>query len=535
MLAALSPIDYGVLAVYLLLVAAIGIAASFGQKSTKDYFLGGKSVPWVLAGLSIIATETSALTFIGAPVQSLRGDWTYIQLALGSILARFVVAGLLIGAYYKAEVFTVYGYLGQRFGPWTKNCACLLFFIGRSLGSGVRLFGAAMALAVVTDLDFLTALTMITVVALLYTISGGIRSVIWTDSLQGLLLFVGGIVTIVYLASSMDGGLSAAFAKLSEATTADGHSKLRVFDFDFRFDKAYTLVGGILGVAFLTMSTHGTDQDMVQRALTCRDSRAGKRSLFLSAFLTIPVVVIFLTVGSLLWLHYGGDEKTAELALQLGQKHGSTKADWQMLFPFYVVSELPNGIKGLILCGLFAASMSSLDSAMAALSSTAVKNIWQPYVKPGRSEAYYLRVSRLMTVFFGLVLISLAILVWRLEVQGSAKEGFGILMLGLKVLTWIFPPLLGVFMLGVLTRRGRDLGNIVAIAVGVGTLLFVEFWGSIMPEVKDPVTGVLADATPPWAWVWNSLIGCVLSFSVAALFSAESTGKQAAATTSPEA
>lgn len=504
----LEGLDYLVLAGYLSIVAMIGLLASRGQKTGEDFFLGSRRIPFWAAGFSIIATETSALTFLGAPTQSLFGDWGYLQLAIGSVMARFVVAGVLIPAYYKARVYTVYGYLEQRFGVWSKNLASLLFFVGRSLGSGVRLFGAAIAFTIlVPGTPYPVVIAAIAAVAVGYTLAGGIRSVIWTDVLQGILLFSGGGVALYYLWNA---------APDNAQQMLESAGKLEWLDWGFRtdedgstffaFDEAYTMIGGVIGVLFLTMSTHGTDQDMIQRSLTCSSQRGGQASLWFSAALNIPIVVLFLSVGSLLFAQYGSAEAVSAQQALLEQEHGLVAGKGRdYIFPFWVLQNLPAGLKGLILAGLFAAAMSSLDSAMAALSSTAVKNVYEPYFRPGAPEAHYVATGRVFTVIFGVILVGVALIVWASEGGGSAKQGFGVLMLGLKVLTWIFPPLLGVFLVGVLTKRGRDLGNVFALAIAIGTLLVVEFWTTFFPEA----------AGIPWAWVWNPPIGCGIAFVLA--------------------
>ncbi len=508
----LESLDYVVIVFYLLIVAAIGFWASRGQHNTEDYFLGGHKIPWWAAGLSLIATATSALTFMGAPVQSLKGDWTYLQLSFGGIIGYFLVAHLIIGVYYKAKVFTVYGYLHQRFGPLTRDMSGILFFIGRSLGSGVRLYGAAIALNVLAGIDFYLAIAAISFVAVLYTIAGGIKSVIWTDVLQGLLLFGGGAIALFYLAGSVDGGFWGGLQRISESTWAPQAgdpnflvSKLRIFDFSSNpLTNSYSFIGGVIGTIFMTMAMFGTDQDMIQRTLTCKDSKDGKRSIWMSAFLNIPIVILFLLVGSFLWLKLGGDEGAKALAMKLAeQAHEPGKGKgYDYIFPYYVLTNLPAGIKGMIMVGLFAAAMSSLDSAIAALSSTAVKNFWEPYFDPGRDERHYLKVSRYMAVVFGVILTLVAIGVYWTHSSGSAKEGFGVLMLGLKVLSWIFPPLLGIVMLGILTKRGTDFGNVLAFTLGIGILLYVEF------EMKEKA----------WGWVWNSVFGTLITFGVGVLF-----------------
>lgn len=502
----LEHLDYIVLIAYLLIVAAIGFFSGRGQSSTKDYFLGGRSIPFWAAGLSILATETSALTFLGAPTQSLFGDWAYIQLAIGSILARFVVARVLIPAYYRANVFTVYGYLEQRFGVLSKNLASALFVVGRCLGSGVRLFGAAIAFTIlVPDVPYPIVIAVIAGVAVAYTLAGGIRSVIWTDVLQGLLLFTGGGIALFYLVQAAPEN---AYEILTTIDPETGKDKLHWLNLEFSFTESYSLIGGALGVFFLTMSTHGTDQDMIQRALTCHGAAGGQRSLWVSAALTLPIVVLFLSVGSALFVQFGSAEAVNAQQLALEAEYGlATNKGRDYIFPHWVLTELPAGLKGVILAGLFAAAMSSLDSAIAALSSTAVKNVYEPYLRPGASEAHYLRAGRVFSLVFGVVLSGVALFVWATEGGGDASQGFGVLVLGLKVLTWIFPPLLGVFLLGVLTERGSDGGNVLALICAISVLLAVEFWPSVFEGSKIP-----------WAWVWNAPIGCVLSFGIASLF-----------------
>ncbi len=512
----LGTLDYIVVGSYLAIVAAIGLLASRGQKTTHDHFLGGSAIPWWLAGVSILATETSALTFIGAPTQSLRGDWTYLQLAIGSALARFLVAGILIGAYYRANVYTVYGYLHQRFGALSMNLAAALFFVGRSLGSGVRLYGSAIALVIVADIDFPVAIVLIASIALGYTLLGGLRSVVWTDLLQAVLLVGGGLVALGFLVHDSGLGFFGLFSEVAAAAGPSGNSKLRWLDLSLDPRQAYTLAAGLIGSTFLTFSTHGTDQDMIQRSLACRGAAGGRRSLILSAGLALPVALLFLMIGSALWYDLGGDDGALALATQIAEQKSLAGAGkgFDFLFPIYIVRSLPSGIKGLIVAAIFATSMSSLDSAIAALSSTAVKCVWEPWIAPGRSDRYYLRAGRLFALGFGVALVAIAVVVWLSEGSGSADQGFGILMLGLKVLSWIFPPLLGIFLVGVLTRRGSDRGNALAIAIGIATLLVVEWWA--------PIFG----SPSPFAWTWNAFVGFVLSFSVAVAFpSRASTGR----------
>ena len=268
------------------------------------------------------------------------------------------------------------------------------------------------------------------------------------------------------------------------------------------------------------MATHGTDQDMVQRTLTCRGAREGRKSLWLSAVLTIPVVMLFLAVGSVLWVHVGGNEEVAKLAARLAAERGEQDParGYDFVFSWFIQTQLPVGLKGLILAALFAAAMSSLDSAVTALSSTAVDCVWRPYVRPGRDDRYYLRVARWISLFFGILLVLVALATWIFSSSGSEREGFGVLMLGLKALSWFFPPLLGIFLLAVLTKRGSDIGNVIALFLGVSSLLVVEFWDFLFRPA-----GQTESLVPPFAWVWNAMVGCLLTFAIAFLFAAKKT------------
>lgn len=484
----LGLLDVVVILVYLAAVAFIGLRAARGGSDGNEEFLGARRIPWLLAGLSILATETSALTFVGAPRRSLNGDWSYLQLAVGSIIGRLLVARILIPAYYRAGVVTVYGYLGERFGPASQRASTALFVVGRCLGSGVRLFGAAIALWTVVQIPFPAAIALIAIVAATYTLLGGIRSVIYTDAIQGLLLIGGGLAAAGFLLADLDMSPLMAWEALG---SVDGPSKTRIFDPVFDFSTANVWSGILFGV-FLTLATHGADQDMVQRTLTCRDHRRGALSLVFSAVLLMPVVALFLAVGSLLWLKLG-DAGAATLAAEIAERmgHPDPAKGYDVIFPWYVVHELPSGVRGLIVAGVLAAAMSSLDSAVAALSSTVASAI--------STKENAVATSRRLTVLFALVLAGVAMAVWTLD--DGKGDGFGILVLGLEVLAWIFPPLLGVFLVGTLTRRGRDRWNVVAVFTGTGFLLLRRFYFT------------------EWdlSWTWNPVIGCGISFLLAVL------------------
>jgi SSS family transporter len=468
----ISTIDFTIIAGYLLFVIFLGIYFGRKEENLSDYFLGGRRVPWVAVLLSIVATETSALTFIGTPAFAYNHNWTYVQLLIGTILARFIIAKLFIEQFYRHNVFTAYEYLVKRFGPGSKNSASFIFLVTRVLASGVRLFGASIILSVATGLSPFASITIIALAAVLYTVIGGIKAVIWTDVCQAIILFGGGLIALFYIFQDIPNGWEGILA------TTNGLSKWQFLDFSIDYRDAYTIWAGIIGSTFLTLATHGTDQDFVQRMLTARDFTRSRRALILSGFADIPIVIIFLSIGSLLFAYYQAMPTPGLPA----------KAD--DIFPYYIIHNLPKGLIGLLIAGVFAAAMSSIDSALNALSTTWINDFYRPYLAKDASEHHYLSMAKFFTVLFGLFLIVIAFL---------ARDTQQVLILGLKIGTFTYGALLGIFLLGVLTTRGNDLGNIISMGVSIATILFIEFYTEI-------------------AWIWYVMIGTSITFFVGVLF-----------------
>ena len=468
----LSTIDLTIIAGYLLTIITIGIWYGRKEENLEDYCLGGRKVAWVAVLLSIVATETSALTFIGTPAFAYNHNWTYIQLLIGTIIARFIIAELFIKQFYRYKVYTVYEYLSQRFGTGSKNCASIVFLITRILASGVRLFGASIIVSVATGLSPLTAIIIIATAAVLYTVIGGIKAVIWTDVCQAIILFGGGLIVLFFILQDIPNGWEGTM------NITQGLSKFKLLDFSLNHSAAYTIWAGIIGSTFLTLATHGTDQDLVQRMLTARDYVRSKRALIVSGFADIPIVIIFLAIGSLLFAYYqaipvpGLPEKADDI------------------FPYYIVHHLPQGVTGLLIASVFAAAMSSIDSALNSLSTTWVNDFYRPYIKKDASERHYLTMAKAFTVLFGLFLIFIAFL------SRDTKE---VLILGLKIGTFTYGALLGVFLLGILTKRGNDVGNAISIGVSIVAVLLINFYTEV-------------------AWVWYVMIGTFVTFSAGYLF-----------------
>ncbi len=477
--------DSLVLGFYFAAVLAAGLCAGRRETDTDDYFLGGRRQPWVVVGLSILATELSALTFVVVPGTAFGGDCAYLQLYFGAFIGRMAIVYLLLPAFYGGRVTTVYEYLGQRFGPWTRCTASLLFFVSRVIGSGLRLLAASLAVSVVFGWRLEAVIVGCAGVAVAYTAFGGIKAIVWTDALQALVFIGGAVAAVAYLFAATPGSI---VENLSVAADA---GKLNVFnwDLDLNNDKAFVVL--LIHTLFLNAAVFGTDQDLTQRMLTCRDLKGGQRSLIFSTLLGFPVVALFLLVGVMLWVHYQavpGGAPASDMAVD-------------RVFSHFIATGLPAGwgLRGLLLAGLFAAAMSSLDSALGALSSAAVVDFYRPYVARDRDDRHYLRAGRVFTCLFGVLLAAIAILfVGETSLLWEAFEWASL----------IFGSLLGVFLLAVLTRdRGWDRANPFAMLSAVGVLCVLKFAQS--------------EEAPLIAWPWWIVIGTAWTFCVGAVWKTE--------------
>lgn len=466
-------LDYAVLAGYFVLCAGVGWWTGRGQTSAGEFFKGGGAIPTWAVCLSILASETSALTFCAVPGQAYAGNHTYFQFVVGNLAGRLLVAFLFIPAFYIAGVTSVYEFLGLRFGPRTRGVASVLFLVTRILASGVRLTVAAIIVQSVTGWNFTVCVVAFTVVTVAYSVYGGIKSIIWTDVLQ-FFLFTGGAVLALVLLRSGDAGPLPP-------------EKLRIVDPSLSLATTYTLLTALLCGPVLTFATHGTDQDLVQRMLTCKGSRQGSLSVVFSGLISLPMVLLFLFIGTALFAWYA---KHPELRPPAGIRQ-------DQVFPYFIVHELPIGVRGLVIAAVFAAAMSTTSSAIGALALVAVVDVWKRLRPAPEDPGKDLRLSRLMTAVMGGLLIAVAI------GFGSATS---LLDLGLEVMTYAYGALLGVFVLGRLTTtRGSDRGNVGAMLAGVAAVLAVRFGVNR--------NGVVV------AWPWFTVIGFLTTLGIGSLFS----------------
>jgi SSS family transporter len=489
-MATLAPLDFLLLLGYALIVALIGWRAARNRpQDTGEFLLASRSIGWLPVALSIVATAASALTFIGVPGAGFQGNLGYVQFGLGSLVARCLVAALLLPAFYAGRVTTVYELLGQRFGPLSHASGTLFFLVTRLLASSVRLLGVGIAISVVLQVPLPAAVSGIALLAVLYTTLGGIRAVIWTDVVQFGLLVGAPLVALWVIVGALPGGLGQLWDLGQEA------GKFQVFDWSFDPTNANAFPAAFLGGLCLSLAAFGTDHDLVQRMLTCRSLRGSQRAIILTGIFDFPMSFLFLGLGVALFVFYQVFPAPEVAALV-----AEGKPDY--VFPHFIVAALPAGLRGLLLAALLAAAMSSLDSAMTALSSSAVVDLYRPLLRAGETNPRQeLWISRFLVIGFALALVTLAL---------AFKRSENILWVGLKIGTFTYGSLLGVFLTAVTGRRGTDWGNLVAMFSGLMVV-------------------ALLYAYSPLAWEWFIVAGTLWTWGVGSLF-----GGLAAATAAAE-
>ena len=446
----LTWIDYVVIGGYLLAITAFGSYFARFQKTTRDYFLTGRSVPWWAICFTIVATETSTLTFISVPATAYTGDMAFLQLVFGYVIGRVLISMLFLPAYFRGDLFTSYELLQRRFGSRVKNLSASIFLVTRSLADGIRLFATALVISVVTQLPVTWAIVIIGVAMIIYTVRGGASAVIWTDVVQLFVYVAGAAVVFVSLLALIPGGWS----EVARAGAAAG--KFRVFDLSLVLSRPYSLWAGIIGGVALTLSTHGTDQFLVQRLLAARTPREAARGLVLSGFLVLAQFVMFLVIGIMLFTYYQHVPLPRALARN------------DELLPTFIVTALSHGAAGFIVAAIVAAALSPSINAMAA---TTVNDFYAKYVRPDADEATLMRVSRLWTIIWGVVQIGVAI--------GAQWMQRSVLDAGLAVLSYASGSVLGAFLLGTLAPSMEEGPTFIGMLAGLIVMTVVWGWTSI--------------------------------------------------------
>ncbi|HAV61903.1 MAG TPA: hypothetical protein DCY13_06020, partial [Verrucomicrobiales bacterium] len=363
----LSVADWFVIVAYLVGVICFGVRLGRGQKSTRDYFLGSRGISWWGVSLSIVATETSALTFIGVPAIAFGGNLAFIQIIIGYVIARILLAVVMVPHYFKGEIYSPYQMLGDAFGPGARRTASVFFLIAGTLAAGVRIYVTCIPLQLMLgfgDDGIIVAILLFVGLSLIYTYIGGVKAVIWTDAIQFLLLAGGGLFAFIYIPTQLTGGWDAIWPAASEA------GKFAWFNGSFTLAAPYNIWMGVIGATFLVMSSHGADQLIVQRVLSCRSVGDGRRALALSAVIIFPLFLLFLMVGVLLWVFY--QQNAFAITLPEAQP-GVGKNDY--VFPIFILTEIPVVMKGFLIVAILSAAMSSVSSALSALASVSTMDL----------------------------------------------------------------------------------------------------------------------------------------------------------------
>lgn len=474
-----TSLDLGVLVVYLLGVTLWGAWLGRGQSGATDYFLGSRSLPWWAVLLSVVATETSTLTFLSIPGVAYLGTLTFLQITVGYLLGRIVVAAILLPRYAQGRLTTAYALLTDRFGEGTRRLTSGVFMGTRLLADSVRLFATAIPLALITGWDYPVSIAVIGVLTVIYTYLGGIKAVVWVDALQMLLYLLGAVLAAMALQGAVEGGWAGVLARAGEA------GKLQVLDLSLDPGIPYTLWGGILGGAFLSMASHGADQLIVQRLLTCRTLRDSRRALVGSGVAVIGQFAVFLLLGLGLWDFY--------------QARAFDSSD--AIFATFIVQELPPGITGLLIAGVFAAAMSSLSSSINALASASAYDFWAPLAGAEDDEARILRAGKGFTLLWSVLLVGGAILFIPLS------EGTAAVEVALAVASLVYGGLLGAFALAAFRTRADALSVRVGMTLGIGSVALL--WVFARSAV---------------AWPWYALMGSAITFGVGVLLGRGGTG-----------
>lgn len=499
-------IDWIIIAFFLVALTGIGFYFSKKSKNLEDYFLGGRSMPMWLVAFAAVGTSISAGTFVGSPQIAFDGNYTYIMMSVGAIFGGILAALVILPTLYKANSITIYGYIGNRFGNGSKTATSIMFLIGQLLTSGSRLFIAAIAVSVMLygqiSFSFLViSIILLGVISTIYTMAGGIKGLIYIDTFQILLVIGTGILSIILIYNAIPESFGEIIGTLRHAPEGN---KLKLIDPSFSFAEPYNLMGALIACAIFKFAQFSTDHEFVQRQLTCRSVKKASVSLIWSQLISLPVVVIFMIIGSLLYIaypHIMPQETVATIA-----------QDSRDVFPQYICSSnVPAGIRGLMIVGLLAAALSSFNSAINSMTSSFVDDIYNPlrerFNRPEQTNKQKVRTSRIMVLGMGAVLTAFAIVACLMQEAG----GQNLVDFALGIMSFSYAGMLGVFLCAVWTKRGNTVSVISALVVGALVVLALQ--PNILAGWSEPLFGTALNI----AWPWWCPIGAVISFGVCCL------------------
>jgi SSS family solute:Na+ symporter len=483
-----SILDALVIVAYLAGTTALGIWVGRRQKGSKDYFVAGREIPWWAVLFSIVATETSALTFISIPGLAYSGNLGFLQVVAGYILGRIGVAFLLLPRYYQGEIVTAYTLLEKRFGLATRRMTSIVFMVTRGMADAVRVFATAIPVSLILgdsvprEWAMPMAILVLGILTIIYTYRGGMRAVVWTEILQASVYLLGGFSALYVLGRVVPGGWSDILARAGEA------GKLSALDFSFTLSNPHTVWAGLLGGGFLSMASHGADQLIVQRLLSARNLREAQRAIIGSGIVVFAQMALFLFVGIGLWAHFNGQAITPT----------------DSIFPRFIIEEMPNGLIGLLLAAIIAATMSTHSGAINSLAAAATHDIYMPLTKRTAEDPLTFRAGRRFALFWGVILTGGALL--------FKDQGTPVVVVALGIASFTYGGLLGVFFLGNFWPRANQRDAITGLSIGIFTMSFIVFAGRLIAAFPT-----LESTLGPFAriaWPWYVLIGTSITMIV---------------------
>ena len=462
----LNHLDLAIIALYLVGITLFGLRFRKKQRSLRDYFLADRNIPWWAISLSIVAAETSTLTIISMPGLAYDSNLTFLQVAMGYVVGRIIISFVLLPHYFRGDLYTAYQLIERRFGTRLRTVTASLFLLTRAAAEGVRVYAVSIVVSIALGTGQVASIAIITLLTLIYTFEGGLAAVIWTDVVQTVIYIGGTLVGVFTILHLVPGGWPAIH------TAAANAGKLQVFDFTPNLWLPYTFWAGLIGGALFNTASHGTDQLIVQRLLAARNERQSATALISSGIAIFFQFALFLIVGVMLWVYYGLPSSAFG------------KADY--IYPKFIVSQLPHGISGLLIAAILAAAMSNLSAALNSLSSSSMMDF---YLRrhPQTDDGKQLRLSRISTFFWALLLFALAVL--------SLHKVARVIEVGLAIASVAYGALLGVFLLGVLTKRANELGSMVGMLFGFALEFYLWMW------TKVP-------------WTWYVPMGTAVTFAV---------------------
>ena len=496
----LNALDIIVIVAYLAGTTALGIWVGRRQKDAKDYFVAGRSIPWWAVMFSVVASETSALTFISIPGLAYVTNLGFLQIATGYLLGRIVVAYTLLPRYYEGNLVTAYALLEKRFGLATRRMTSIVFMVTRGLADAVRVFATAIPIALILtgvvpkQYVMPAAVLILGTLTVIYTYRGGMRAVVWTEILQATVYLLGGFSAIVLLGQAVDGGWS------SIISTAAASDKLRIIDTYPGFDRAHTIFAGLIGGAFLAMASHGADQLIVQRLLSSRSLGDARKAIIGSGVVVILQFTLFLMIGIGLWVLYGSRQFATP----------------DSIFPTFIIESMPHGLVGLVLAAILAATMSTHSGAINSLAAAATHDIYLPLTGRSPDDPRTLKVGKIFALLWGIVLTGGALLF-------PEDTKTPVVVIALSIASFTYGGLLGTFFLGIFWKRAWQRDAMLGMAVGIFAMSIIVFAGRIIaanPAAADYAIGSLTLARiAKVAWPWYVLIGTTITMTIGILSS----------------